>query len=193
MRAAQTLGEMGPHAAAAVPGLVKLLGHDDLALRFEAVIALGRINADAKQAVPALIGVLSDKAPILQHAAVDSLRMFGPDAKAALPQLKQLLTSKDASVNVGAASAIASIAVHEKADVASAIPVLVAGLSQPAVAREAVHGLTTAGPAAVAPLQAALASSNAQVKIHAADALAAIGPDAKSAVESLLAAVAGAN
>ena len=194
VRAAHTLGEMGPRAAAAVASLIKVLGHDDLGLELEAVIALGRISADAELTVPSLIRVLSDKSPILQHAAVDSLRMFGTAATAALPQLRQLLTSKDAAINVGAASAITSIAIRETSDVAAAIPVLIAGLSQAdGIAGEAVHGLAAAGPTAVAPLQAVLSGSNVKSKIRAADGLAAIGPDAASAVEPLLAAVGSDN
>ena len=36
--AAQSLGEMGPRAAAAVPALVKALGHDDLSLDRKSVV-----------------------------------------------------------------------------------------------------------------------------------------------------------
>ena len=129
--AAHSLGELGPRSAVAVPDLVKVTKGDNLLLRLEATIALGKIASNPQAAVPALTSLLSDKDSILRNAAIESLRSFGPDAKSALPQLQPLLKSKEPQTSVTAASAIASIVGNEREpQVAEAIPVLVAGLSQ---------------------------------------------------------------
>ena len=181
IRAAQTLSELGPRAAAAVPNLVKSLQTEDLALRFEVVMALGRISSNADLSVPALISALSDKAPIIQHAGIESLRSFGSDARPALPLLKTLLTSKEVHVRIGAARAIATIAYDDQAQMSAAIPVLIGGLSQePSAAGEAILGLAAIGPAAVPALQRALAATESGTRINGADTLSAIGPGSRT-------------
>jgi HEAT repeat protein len=60
--ALRTLSQHGTVASAAVPAVIALLDHADIAIRRDALWALGRIADDkSAQAVPALIATLSDE------------------------------------------------------------------------------------------------------------------------------------
>jgi HEAT repeat protein len=60
--ALRTLSQHGTVASAAVPAVIALFNHADIAIRSDALWALGRIADDkSAQAVPALIATLSDE------------------------------------------------------------------------------------------------------------------------------------
>lgn len=67
--AAQAIGEIGPMAALAVPGLVALLGNPDEGSRNSACIGLTGIGPAARQALPALQQALSDQSPDVRRFA----------------------------------------------------------------------------------------------------------------------------
>jgi HEAT repeat protein len=194
IRAVQLLGELGPRAADAVPQLAALAKVDDLALRLETVVALGRISSDFKTSRTVLIPATSDEAPIIQYSAVEALRMFGPDAHAALPELRKLLASENRFVRVAAARAITSIAVEDSELIDAVIPVLIDGLTEgPHVAFEAQQGLIASGVASVPALQTLLTEKDLNLRIHALDALAGIGPEAGEATEAVVVSLSNEN
>jgi HEAT repeat protein len=67
--AAQAIGEIGPTAASAVPGLVALLGNPAEGSRNSACIGLTGIGPAARQALPALQQALSDQSPDVRRFA----------------------------------------------------------------------------------------------------------------------------
>lgn len=92
--AASALGEIGPEAKSAVPGLVKLFSEDGIInVRTNAANALRKIGPEAKSAVPALIKLLSeDSDDEVRGLAVFVLGGIGPEAKSAVPALTKLLS-----------------------------------------------------------------------------------------------------
>lgn len=91
--AADSLGRIGE---AAVPSLVRALGHADPKRRAEAARLLGHVGPRAKQAVPALVNVLSDPSPEVQKSAAWALGQVGPAAAAAVEPLMRLVEETEA-------------------------------------------------------------------------------------------------
>lgn len=187
LAATRELAELGPVAASAVPSLTALLNSDDLALQHEAIVALGRIGPEARKAVPALTKLLDADSLIVRHSSLHALRTIGEDSKPALDRIRPLAKNKDPMLNVAAAWALIGIDPDSKADRESALPVLTAGLGDKSadVRNDAGLALSEIGAPAVAAVEAASKTSTAAA-ISACDVLAAIGPDAKSAVPTLL-------
>ncbi len=86
--AADSLGRIGK---AAVPSLVRVLGHTEPKRRAEAAWLLGHVGPGAKQAVPALARALSDPSPEVQKSAARALGQIGPAAAAAVEPLMRLV------------------------------------------------------------------------------------------------------
>jgi WD40 repeat protein/HEAT repeat protein len=96
--AAQSLGKIGPDAAAAVPVLIDALDERDGPLQSSAVRALLKIDPDAAEsAVPVLIGDLNDRDPEMRKWAANSLAALGPAAAAAVPALIGVLEEEGAA------------------------------------------------------------------------------------------------
>src|SRR5262249_38956615 len=89
------LEEFGPHAAPAVPALVKALQHVNNDLRLQAAITLGKIGKEAVTPVAKLLD--SDDADT-RYYALAALGWIGPSAKATAPQVLKLLADKTDSV-----------------------------------------------------------------------------------------------
>jgi HEAT repeat protein len=96
--AAQVLGECGPAARAAVPGLLPMLeGTQYERNRTAAAKALGQILQDAKpddeveKVTAKLVSVFRDKYPDVQRESVKACGMIGPAAKGCLPHLTEPL------------------------------------------------------------------------------------------------------
>jgi len=94
--AAQTLGEYGPAAKAAVPNLLPMLeGTQFERNRAAAAKALGLILEDSKESeeieniTKKLIAIFRDQYPDVQREAVKACGMIGPAAKACIPHLKE--------------------------------------------------------------------------------------------------------
>ncbi len=83
--AVRALGQIGPAAKAAAPGLTALLTEKDNELVSDAALALAAIGPDAAKAVPALTGLLSKDDPGCRYAAVLALGRIGPVAKSTVP------------------------------------------------------------------------------------------------------------
>ncbi len=71
------LANLGRHAVAEVPAVVKMLKHEDEETRREAAHVLGRIGSGARAAVPDLMALLGDDAPNVRSEAIESLGQIG--------------------------------------------------------------------------------------------------------------------
>jgi HEAT repeat protein len=144
--AATILGEIGPDAEAAVPGLVKLLSVDDEATKTEALLALAAIGPNAKAAVPALMKLLKSNATFGRAGAAYVLARIG--AQSAIPVLKQTI-NEEGTESLQMASAWALVTLKpDNADFAQlAVPHLTAGLTnkRSLARREAANALGRIG------------------------------------------------
>jgi HEAT repeat protein len=148
------------------------------------------VAASARAAdVEGLVKQLKGGDPDARRAAAKALAEAGADAKPAVPALKQALKDKDLFVRRFAAQALGAIG----PDAASAAPALGAAVNDPRqeVQEAAVTALGKIGAPAVATLGAVVKDPNAApaLRRRAADALGVIGPDARSAVPALVAAL----
>ncbi len=105
MRAANSLGDMGPRGAAAVPDLIKALRSQDSAVAGPAARSLGRIRSEPERIIPLLIECLGSPVDGVRVGAAQGLAEFGPLSKAALPKLVELskIPDKDLRAAVGSA------------------------------------------------------------------------------------------
>src|SRR5260370_26144463 len=86
LSAAQTLGQMGAEAKAALEPLIKTLkSQKDAAVRQAAATALGRFGPAARPALDSLNEALKDKQAGMRGAAAEALGRIGPDAWTSLP------------------------------------------------------------------------------------------------------------
>ena len=123
VKAAYTLGEMGPKAKEAIPALVEALQKMPMpgdSLPDNAALALGKIGPGA---VPALIEVLKDnKAEKAWQYAATALKVIGPGAKDAVPVLVEVAkSSKDPLAPLLAVDALGAVGPAAK----DAVPTLV--------------------------------------------------------------------
>jgi HEAT repeat protein len=103
---AMGLAAIGP---AALPGLLKLLDHPSLDVRFSAAHAIRRFGPDARDAVEGLLRLLEEPSPEAQTLASDTLGAIGPAAAEALPQLEALERNSRGYPQAAAAEAIRRI------------------------------------------------------------------------------------
>ncbi|MEA5609340.1 HEAT repeat domain-containing protein [Nodularia spumigena] len=89
----------------AIPGLIKLLEHEDSDVRWSAASALGEIKSEA--AIPGLIKLLEHEDSSVRWSAASALGKI--KSEAAIPGLIKLLEDEDSSVRRSAASALGKI------------------------------------------------------------------------------------
>jgi HEAT repeat protein len=160
--ASGTLGAFGPAARAAVPTLIALL--DQYPHHLMAVQTLGRIGAGAKQAIPALLALFdrSDPSRELRIAAARAMSGIGPEAREVLLLFRSELAAQDLSEASG----------RYRATLATAI-LAMSGPDDPAIQTY------------VGRLARAQQSWKPMTRIEAIRALAALGPTAHPALDSL--------
>ena len=105
--AAESLKEMGPAAAPAIPALISTLENEDSELVVHSVAALGRTGPAAKAAVFPLVGLL--ESPREAATAIRALGHIGPDARAAEPFLQEILDEGPPERRVETAAALCRI------------------------------------------------------------------------------------
>jgi HEAT repeat protein len=165
----------GTGAAAAVAGLVQVLGGRSSEAAQHASAALSRIG---RAAVPALAEALADEErDTRQVAAARVLGRIGAEAAAAVPTLTQALRSEHTHVRQAAAEALAGIGPAA----APAVPALADKLSDwsPAVRQATAEALGRVGPAAdvaVPALIQLLSDREETARQAAVTALVRIGP-----------------
>ncbi len=160
--AAGTLGSFGPAARAAVPTLVGLL--DEYPHHLMAVHTLGRIGPGAKESIPALLALFdrSDPSRQLRIAAAQALGGIGPEPREVLPLFRDELAAQELSEATGRYRTTLAAAILE-----------MSGPDDPAI-RSYVKRLGRAGSSWIP-----------MTRVEAVKALAALGPAASPAVDSL--------
>lgn len=104
---AQALARIGP---ATVPGLVRLLEHEDLAVRASAAYALAAQGAAAAPAVPGLCRLLDAGDGEVGVLACQALGAIGRDARPAMPRLVGLSETGTGYLRAAALAALERIA-----------------------------------------------------------------------------------
>lgn len=157
-------------------------------LLFLMLVAFGANNKTLSQEntqVQQLIGDLKSNQAVKKRKAVTEIAKLGQDAKSANPYLIQLLEKdRDVLVRRGAAEALGITG----GDASTTVPALAKALKDTDVdvIAAASVSLRKYGKKAVPALRTALSDKDNQVRRHAADALAAIGVEAKDAVPDLI-------
>jgi hypothetical protein len=107
--AAAALGEIGSHAKAAIPDLIKVLKGSDPAPRAGAASALGKIHSEPETIIPLLVGLLDDPQDGVPEGAATALGQFGSLSKAAVPKLLELSKVPDKDLQVAVSIALKQI------------------------------------------------------------------------------------
>lgn len=186
---ATSLGRIRSSAQETIPRLVRAFADEPVReAAQQAVVRFGNV------AVPTLVEALNDDtirleaAHALRRIDASAARKEGVDrpSRHDLPALKIALHSetKNAKARIKAAQQLGEIGVD-------AAPILIAAFSDndEQVARAAVAAFRHVGESAVPLLKNALENESAAVRAKVADALGAIGPEAKPAVPNLVAAL----
>ena len=115
--AARLLGEIGPHAKAAIPDLIKVLNGKDPAPRATAALALGQIRAEPDTVIPFFMKLTEDPQDGVPEAAVAGLGQFDSLSKPAVPKLLKMVKGPDKDMQHAAGIALRQIAPEEAAKV----------------------------------------------------------------------------
>lgn len=181
--AARAVGAIHAQATLAVPVLTGLLASESAQVRFSAARALGSYGEEAKSAVNELASLLAkDPEASVRRAAAQSLTEMGPAAADAVSELVAALDDEAGSVTLDAAQSLAAVG-------APAVPAVTRLLKRPEYQALAANILGEIGPAAApaaGELTKLLSSEQARIRSEALLALASIGPDARTAAESVL-------
>jgi hypothetical protein len=113
--AAQAFGQMGQHAAATVPDLIRAIKGSDPAPRPGAAWALGEIHNQPETVIPLLIALLDDPQDGVPENAAEALGHFGPLSKAAVPKLLQMSKIPDKEMRKAVSTSLKQIAPEEAA------------------------------------------------------------------------------
>lgn len=185
-QAAYALGELGPAATEAVPALITLLENqrEHEYVRGSAAWALGRIGPKAEAAAPLLRQTLASKHLSVRRAAAQAVGELGDAATPLAADLGPLLADPDPIVRIHAACSLFRINRSEKA-LDLLFKTVEEGKQHACEAAIALGSLRA--EAAIDPLCAALASSDADLRRSAADALGKIGMKAAPSLRRALA------
>ena len=181
--ALEGLAGFGPEAKEAVPVFIEATKDDGL--RAAATLALSKMGAEAKPAVKALAACLSDANPVVRDNCLTALGKLGKDAKDAVPEMAKLLEIKEVKLRIQILAALGQLGKEAKAAVPQMIQVLEERSKE--LHAKAVEAIAQVGKDAVRPLAEALTrNASPYVRLGAAKALGAIGPDARIARPGLL-------
>jgi HEAT repeat protein len=180
--AAVTLGRIGPGSKDTVPALVKLLKDSEPSVRFGAAVALWRIEKHPA-AVPALVEQLKGaRGGEEVTKASSALIQIGTGAKEITPELVELLKDSDGEVRVGAAEVLWCFARDPRA-----MDTLCVALKNKnySIRFDACKALARIGSDAKVAVDTLIGLLNELEEVSiphaAAEALGAIGPDARKA------------
>ena len=183
--AAIGLGRLGPKAGAAVPALIDALQDEDDEVRGSAAGALGNIGSGAKEAAVPLCYALRDDCKQVKNAAVTSLCRLTEDAKAAgVPVLLSNLEEKDGVTRLWSAYML----MHMKSEAKKAVLPLCKLMLYDGEAGHRFYAtillaeMGSDAKAAAPALLLAMKDEDQRVRDAAAEALAAIDPEAAHSV-----------
>lgn len=173
-------------SAESAPDLIAIVEDTEHDSRIPAAFALGRLGPSAKQAAAALTKGMDDANPVLKVVCAWALVRVGPDDQSskdkAIGVLVEGLSSDNPLVQKAAMRALADL--RPKAPgVLPAVKRILEGDNRE-LAAEALDILAAMGESAVGQLVEAL--QKAELRAVAAAVLGHIGPDAKTAVPTLL-------
>ena len=144
LAAAKAMGQIGPAASPAVPGLMIMLRSPDEDSRAMAAQSLASIGPAAEPAVDFLIGALDDQSPMVRREAARALAHIGPAAARAARPIARQLRDPHPQVRQTAAYALQELALAGR----GALPELIALLDDEdaEVRRYAAVALGNIGP-----------------------------------------------
>ncbi len=214
-RAAKSLAQIGPDAAAAIPVLLPeypeeaaalgpkavvpltaLLEHKYASTRQKAARALGSMGSAAKEAVPALLAALQrQKDGFMRPDIIRALGQMGPAAEAAMPVLVEMLKDPSQGQCWGAVWVLGQIGPSAKPSVPHLVRLMkeddrYANFHKWDTA-EAIWRIDPSHPALMPMLLAGLKSVDPGQIAEAAQLLGKMGPKAKEALPTLVAARSG--
>ena len=182
-----------------VTALTRALSDSQGIVRFQAAMALGRLGLDARSAIPVLVNTMRDNSTWeLRSAGAYALgtvsldKKLGPDMRAVKALLGGL---RDISFQVRLECVLSLIALGppatgaDKAAVMGDLDLLLRNDRNTIVkiwARMALMRMDKVTETHVKAIAYLLKNSDPEVRIHAARALATIGPDAKGQVSTLM-------
>jgi HEAT repeat protein len=178
--AVEALAAIGPDA------LVSLLGalaDDQEPIYTSAIAALGKIGKKSDAATSELVRLLGERNEKTRVRAAQALALIGPAAKPAQPDILKFLAAPSSSVRAAAVGALESIGGPE----INAPLVKVATTDTDLMVREvARRSLARIGAPAVNDVVAAMKSEDPGVRLAVAQALGAMGPEARASVGPLV-------
>jgi len=215
--AVDQLGELGSKAREAVPALIKLLDNDDVELRAKVVATLGEIGGSRRKVVAALETQLTSESETIRYRAAVAIGRQGPAGQVAVEALVSAAFDESAKVRHAVRDALEATEVSrdiilplmikslEQADPATlqsaldmlaeqgaaAVPKLCDALEHPEACFYACLVLAEIGEdaaEATPALTKVVETGEVETRLHALIALGQIGPAAKAAVPSIIAA-----
>ncbi len=181
--AIETITDLGPSAAKAVPELTKLLTSGDANTRAHAAHALGKIGKAALPAAGALAKLITDEKPAVRYAALDALGEIEPGPEMVVPLMIASLGDQN--------PAVIREALHALADRGpSIVPAMIEALKDDRTEYWALLVLQTIGPdakeAVPAIIEVLKEPDEPWQRMEAAITLGKIGPASASAVPQLV-------
>ena len=117
--AAMFLAQLGPDAAPAAEGLLRLLDDDSAFARVNAAAALSTFEGHTERVTPVLVALLTDSDVNVRITAATSLRNVGPSGREALMALSESLTDEDSRVRAAAAVTLGELGPKATSSLAS--------------------------------------------------------------------------
>jgi HEAT repeat protein len=189
--AVKALLRIDPRSPDTIAALIRGLESANRNHRRVAAVHLGEMGPAARSAIPALLAAVEDGSSTVYTEALWALPRVGCEAGLLLPRLSEILRSEDPDRQWAAVEAAGDLAREDE----DAVPILVEALKWGNAPRPildaAVAALVEIGPAAIPALVDALGGDDPVLRICAARALAAFGPEARAAVPALIETLSG--
>jgi HEAT repeat protein len=182
--AATALGAIGESASIAVPALIEATKDASPDVRAHAIHSLGLVGVKSEPVIKALALAITDKEATVRRAAALSMRELKPDRNVSIPLMAKVLDDAEPAVVLPALDTITELG-------ESAVPALIECVERGGRARYwgcvVLSELGPVGKAAAPALAAAVKDADAETRMHALLALAAIGAPSHDAAGNAIA------